>query len=305
MWQQSERVQGSSTPRSQENTRNNILLLSFVVPFKNFKVLEDNLLKSFEEPHDCYEVIFVHDSTTKLEEKQTELLLRNKLRCKYIQGQFGSPGLARNRGVDEASGRWIVFWDSDDFGYPNKVCESVKDLGESFFIGNFSVFRDNRVQPSKMKLNSLESQVSINPGIWRFAFRSEIAKKCRFNDLKLGEDLIYLMDSGAFSSNWGISSEVIYEYRISATQSTKNMNIEVNLLNFFEKLVKKITMTKHKNGIVFKIFWRQLFSLVKISKGRKALFCFSIVVNVFLSLSPRDKIAFIQGIKIVLKRSII
>ncbi len=305
MWQQSEHLQSSSTPLFQENTRNNILLLSFVVPFKDLKVLEDNLLKSFEEPHNCYEVIFVHDSASRLEEKQIDMFLRSGLRFKYIQGEFGSPGLARNRGVDEASGRWIVFWDSDDFGYPNKVCESIKNLGESFFIGNFSVFRENRVQSTKMNLNSLKSQISINPGIWRFAFRSEIAKKLRFNDLKLGEDLIYLMDSGVFSTNWEISNEIIYEYRISSIQSTKNMNIEVNLMKFIDVLAKKMSMAKHNNEIAFSIFWRQLFSLLKISNGRKSPFCLGIVMSVFLSLSPRDKITFIQGIKIVFRRGMI
>lgn len=285
--------------------RENILLLSFVVPFKDLDVLENNLIKSFEEPEECYEVILIHDSPNKLVSKQIQSLFRKGLRFKYIQGEFGSPGLARNRGIDEASGRWIVFWDSDDFGYPNRVCDNIKNLEESFFIGNFSVFRENNAQPSRMQLGSLRSQVSINPGIWRFAFRSEIAKKCRFNDLKLGEDLIYLMDSGAFSSNWGISSEVIYEYRISPTQSTKNMNIEDNLLKFFDVFVKKISTGKYKDEIIFNIFWRQMFSLLKISKGRRIFFCLGIVVNIFSSLSPRDKIMFIQGTKIVFKRGMI
>ena len=43
-----------------------------------------------------------------------------------LRGQFGSPGLARNHGLDKVSGRWIAFWDSDDLPNPSSFIEMIE-----------------------------------------------------------------------------------------------------------------------------------------------------------------------------------
>lgn len=65
-------------------------------------------------PHDCYEVIVINDGST----DDTELIL-NSLCGKYSFVRYvaipnGGLSCARNRGVEEATGEYLLFLDADD-----------------------------------------------------------------------------------------------------------------------------------------------------------------------------------------------
>jgi glycosyltransferase involved in cell wall biosynthesis len=62
------------------------------------------------------EVILIHDKSDICTGPQLEKLLLevNNPNVIYIEGEFGSPGLARNEGLKIASGEWVCFWDGDD-----------------------------------------------------------------------------------------------------------------------------------------------------------------------------------------------
>lgn len=281
------------------------LLLSIVIPFKSFDILQNNILKSFEQPDDSYEVILIHDSIHELEKHEKYLLTESGLRFLYVHGNFGSPGIARNIGMDEASGEWIVFWDSDDFGFPNTLYRHLKNSTGDVFIGNFLVSGSDQQMEPRVKLNANNSQIALNPGIWRFAFKSEFVKKNRFRSLKLGEDILFLIESGAFNLNASICPDIIYEYRLSPFQSTRNMKLESNLYTFINILVSILVEKKSENIVVFEIFWRQIFSFLKISRGRKLLPCLKFSLQMYSSLNARDRIKFIRGIVIIFKKGII
>ncbi len=66
------------------------------------------------------EVIVVDDGSTEPIGEVLELLNSPIVRC-ITQNHTGMPGQARNVGVDEASGEWVAFLDSDDLWYSNKL----------------------------------------------------------------------------------------------------------------------------------------------------------------------------------------
>ena len=277
-------------------------ILSVIVPFKDINILSNNLLKSFELTEKRIEVIFSHDSAKSLDSAQIDSLTKRNSKFKYLHGDFGSPGLARNMGIEKASGDWIAFWDSDDFGFIDIICNGVYESTEQIMIGNFCICKEGKVHTPKRTFTSFESQIAINPGMWRFAFRSELARRVKFTDLKLGEDIIYLIDIGALDLPRTTLDDVVYEYRISTIQSTQNMNLELNLVKFLDVLVDRMIRLHSKNKISFGILWRQIFSLLKISNGRRFLYCLRLVFVLASSLNALEKVKFAKSIMIIFKR---
>ena len=67
--------------------------------------------------------------------------------------------------------------------------------------------------------------IAFNPGLWRFAFKTELAKIAKFPELNMAEDQLYLAKVLQSSKKISISSEIVYEYWIYPSgQLTKNRN---------------------------------------------------------------------------------
>jgi glycosyltransferase involved in cell wall biosynthesis len=173
------------------------------------------------------EFIVVHDkhddkTSTQLCEIQSDAKAKN---FKLFESVFNSPGLARNRGLVEASGEWIAFWDSDDQPNPEKFVEMVS-LGKlnrtDIVIGNFSVLAKSLENQSRGKLTkSKKLQLISSPGLWRMAFKSTIAKECRFIPSLMGEDQVYLVDLKLFDRKIYWYKGQVYKYKTGeATQLT-------------------------------------------------------------------------------------
>ena len=139
-----------------------------------------------------------------------ELLLINEV-C-------GGPGAARNRGLIEAKGEWLVFWDSDDLPEVSETFIAISESTE-VIVCRYAVLRQD-LKPAYPKLNY--PQIALNPGIWRFIIRREIFKDFAFPDLRLGEDQIYLSNSGIISRRMILHPKVNYHYVLSGDQQLTN-----------------------------------------------------------------------------------
>jgi glycosyltransferase involved in cell wall biosynthesis len=96
---------------------------------------------------DCnIEIIVIDDGST---DKTREIVGEFGNRVEYIFQKNQGAGAARNRGIEEASGEWIAFLDSDDRWLPYKLSLQFKVL-EAFpdykaVHSNFYTFAENRI----------------------------------------------------------------------------------------------------------------------------------------------------------------
>jgi glycosyltransferase involved in cell wall biosynthesis len=280
-------------------------LLSCIIPFKSFAVLEANLLPCLSALNQECEVVFVHDSESPILESELKRLNSIPAKIMYSIGIFGNAGLARNEGLAKANGEWIVFWDSDDKASPGETLRIIQNASKArTVITQFSV-KDNRRNSILPPTTITNSSIVANPGIWRFIFPSEFVKNIKFPNILIGEDLCFLISAQVFDRPFQTIGVETYEYHLSEYQTTYKLeSIKPNKL-VIEKLLQELIRTKPRNCVAFGIFFRQLISLAVKSKGKEAGF----IISKFFSLLTKVKTfqlpSFFVGICVSFRRGIV
>lgn len=96
------------------------LLFTVVIPLFNKSAhIQATLASVAAQTHDAFEVIVVDDGSTDGSDALVEAWDDSRLRL--VRQANGGPGLARNRGVDEARGAWVAFIDADDLWLPDHL----------------------------------------------------------------------------------------------------------------------------------------------------------------------------------------
>jgi glycosyltransferase involved in cell wall biosynthesis len=164
------------------------------------------------------EVILVHDvqdSATSGELFNLVSEIENK-EVTLLEGEFGSPGLARNFGKKRARAERITFWDSDDIGQPKELLSAIEEFpNHQIIFGNFETVDNHMKSRNSVEIdpkNNLEVQLAENPGIWRFIFDVSLVRDLEFSDLQMGEDQIFLLLTAIEPSRFKHTNRVFYTY---------------------------------------------------------------------------------------------
>lgn len=88
-------------------------MISVVIPLYNKEQIIEKCLHSvLSQDYDDYEVVIVNDGST---DRSAEIVKGiGDTRIRFIEQENGGPSKARNTGVKNASGEWILFLDADD-----------------------------------------------------------------------------------------------------------------------------------------------------------------------------------------------
>ena len=160
-------------------------LIHIIVPISN---LADHL-ENFENwvgtvRNGDMRIIVVHDiSDERTGDALREIISRyTQLAIHLEEGNFGSPGLARNAGLSQVSGTgWVAFWDGDDFSRVDNFLEML-ELAEldnkEVAVGGFEIVDLKNSKKFSHSARLLENrdhfyEISLFPGMWRWAFKLE------------------------------------------------------------------------------------------------------------------------------------
>jgi glycosyltransferase involved in cell wall biosynthesis len=103
-------------------------LVSVVIPtYNRSDLLVETLQSVFAQTFRDFEVIVVDDGST---DDTLERLSLFRERVRVISQPNGGVGVARNRGIAEASGRYVALLDHDDLWMPEKLARQVRFLEE-------------------------------------------------------------------------------------------------------------------------------------------------------------------------------
>ncbi|MDV4150291.1 glycosyltransferase family 2 protein [Clostridium sp. AL.422] len=93
----------------------NNVILSVIVPIYNAEKFLTTVFKCIEKKNEDIEVILVDDGSTDSSGKLCNEFIKQSSNVKYIYQENKGVSAARNKGIKNAKGDWIIFLDSDDF----------------------------------------------------------------------------------------------------------------------------------------------------------------------------------------------
>lgn len=191
--------------------------LGIVVPVtklsKNLGNLESWISKI---PKGKIQVVLVHD----VQDLETAPALKQMLnqiedqRIRYFEGTFGAPGLARNFGMLKINSEWIWFVDGDDLPIVENVLQDLKtrDQEVEVVVGRFETDTNGIRVHTKPSISRELIDLAFNPGIWRLVFRSRVFSHYRFQEYRMAEDQLFLIDINFFTRICVYSDNLFYIY---------------------------------------------------------------------------------------------
>ena len=123
-------------------------LISVVIPLYNkapyiVKTIQSVLHQTFDD----FEIVIVDDGST---DHSAEVVRQHftSEKIRLIEKENGGPSSARNRGVQEAKGSWIVLLDADDFLLPDALAyfASLLENGRDYYICNYYIKEGNEIK---------------------------------------------------------------------------------------------------------------------------------------------------------------
>ena len=174
-------------------------MISVVIPLYNKEASVERSLRSvLSQDYDDFEIVIVDDGST---DRSAEVVraIKDK-RIVFIQQENGGPSKARNTGVKNAQGEWIVFLDADELqtGALEHFYGLTMQYHEvSFFCCEFYVANGENV----IKPYNYDNRIIRNKFLWHVfglfcprtgaaLYSKQLVLKCLFNEkIRRFEDL--------------------------------------------------------------------------------------------------------------------
>ena len=200
------------------------MILSVIIPILGPEKYIPNLkmlLSEFET--EDVEILFIHDCPSGNNSKPlTDLCeIFPTLTIRVISGRFGSAGIARNAGLTESNGEWICFCDADDHVILKNILMDLKDSqSAAMIVGQFE--RVNQKNQIEAALSARKiSEVTSDPGFWRVVYKRSAIGDTKFQNFRMGEDVVFLAEVLRKKPTIVFSARTYYRYSVgNPSQST-------------------------------------------------------------------------------------
>lgn len=193
------------------------------------------------------EIIIINDYSDEATSTELKVICKRYDNLKFIEGNFGNPGSARNAGLELCQGKWVIFWDSDDEPHVENflaLLNSNEESNPDICFGRYKIFNEKSHRISESSVWSEDANrnlntIAQNPGIWRIMFARDLIEGMRFEPLRMAEDQIFICEAVLRARKIGFAENQIYTYFTGSTYHlTKNSAALQDLLPAFKKTSK-------------------------------------------------------------------
>ena len=204
---------------------------SIIIPAYNAVSLLPRAILSVTEtpPPFDYEILVIDDGSKDDTASVTRSLAEKNAAIRLISQENAGPAAARNRGILEARGEYILFLDSDDSFYPNAVEKAVlaaEKENATLLIFGFSVvnekgevpygYPDARLFTTEEKKKHLAPLYGTNMlnQVWGKVFRRDflVKEKILFPHTRWGEDRLFFFTALEKAERILVMKESLYRY---------------------------------------------------------------------------------------------
>lgn len=223
------------------------LLVSIIIPIFNVEKYLDRCIESVvNQTYKNLEIILVDDGSTDSCPQMCDEWGLKDSRIKVVHKENAGLGMARNTGIDNASGEYIFFFDSDDYVDVTTVERCVKSAVENdsevVAYGRNDVYDDGRIVPRGIKTEKTlfsDSEICniVLPAMFTYEFGFGISSCGKMYKTELFNRL-----NKRFVSEKQIISEDAY-FAIDLYTDVKKVSVVCENLYFYYKRGNSLTQS--------------------------------------------------------------
>lgn len=247
---------------------------SIVVPvFNSERYLEECLNSVLGQTYKNFELILVDDGSTDNSGVICDRYAQNDNRVRVFHEINSGVSLARNKGLENITGEWLLFLDSDDILHQNtleSLSKYIKNTPQvDVFQFGFSKhpFLDSSVLKEDKCISALPPhkycEVGIyNVSVWGSAIRVKLINEnhLKFDcNLKLAEDQVFIFQVFQKAALCSRLPDVLYYYRDTPFSATKTAKFEYMLQTIrsleYYKLNTPLAVEQFDNVILSFIYY--------------------------------------------------
>ncbi len=207
-------------------------LLSVVIPVSRMAGRLENLSQTLTNigSEMNVETILIHDEQDSVTSPELKKIVQAhpNANVTLVERFIGSPGGARNLGLEYAKGSWINFVDSDDVFFPSILISKLREkdtFSHCAVISNYETLNSETKLVIQNQHRKSMTRVAINPGIWRWTLNRECIGNAKFSNLSMGEDQRFLYEFCKKEKDILFINDVTYRYttnqKFQLTSQTK------------------------------------------------------------------------------------
>ena len=227
-------------------------VISVIIPIYNVeKYLRKSLDSVINQTYKNLEIILVDDGSKDSSGSICDEYAKKDNRIKVIHKENAGLSAARNDGLDIATGKYVMFIDSDDY-FENSSCELlynvIKEKDADYVSGNYihvthdgikwekPVFDTEMYDNFKLSIKDYQKSFFVmNSVVWNKIFKREFIEhyKLRFVPGAIAEDAIFSTFCYVHTDKGYYINDIVYNYR----QNQANVSISTNATKkYFIKL---------------------------------------------------------------------
>lgn len=235
-------------------------LISIIIPVYNLGNYLENCFNSIlAQNYSNYEVIIIDDGSNDNSSDICKKFTTIDSRFKYFEQAKTGVSTARNNGIHQSIGEYIIFIDADDTIAPNHLTNLLSYAENDIVFTGFTIVEINQKFKHNMSIplnGSFEfneniilqiSKAGIFGSTWNKLFKKEIISQFNisFNPkISYREDLIFTFDYIKHCKKIGISSACTYYYQLRE-KSLIHTRIQFDSYRYMiEELTKRISQLK-------------------------------------------------------------
>lgn len=211
-------------------------LISIIVPMYNVEQYIEECLESIlRQTYKNIEIVLIDDGSIDGTANKIREYLEKYSNIKYVYQKNQGVSVARNRGIVESEGEFIMFVDGDDKVSTN-ICEKLISKNNDVVLcryEKFPVLEKNRLNYFVLEdINSIDGlsrkhirfmyeNILFNPPVCKL-YRKDLINICFDNTLSIGEDIVFNFKYLKNCKTISFVNESLYFYRQGNGESLSN-----------------------------------------------------------------------------------